>query len=168
MTADPRPPAPLFRERLGVPVRWWLVALFFVVSVFVAVAFYLGPLNGLIAAVLCAGIVAAVLVPYGSLTVTVDERALTVGPNRIEWAWVGGATTLDADAARHRLGPGADVRAHLAVRPYVQESVEVTVVDAADPHPYWLISSRRAAELAAAVNAHAGARTAEEVTDADS
>jgi len=168
VSSDPRQPAPVFQERLSVPLRWWLVALSFVISVFVAVAFYLGPGNGLILTAACAAIVVAVLVPYGSRTITVDDEALTVGPHRIEWAWVGGAKALDAAAARHRLGPDADVRAHLVVRPYIPEGVEVTVVDIADPHPYWFVNSRRAAELADAINARAVASLPAETTDAES
>lgn len=167
MPVDPPAPAAAFREQLTVPVRWWLVALFFVVSVFVAVGFYLLPLTGLIAALVCAGVVVAVLVPYGSLTVSVDDRALTVGASRIEWTWVGGAKALDPAETRHRLGPGADARAHLAMRPYLPEAVEVTIDDPADPHPYWLVSSRRAVELAAAINARS-LPVREETTDAES
>lgn len=168
MSADPRPAPPEFREQLTVPIRWWLVALFFIVSVFVAVGFYLRPANGFIAAMISTGVVAAVLVPYGSLKVLIDHSGLTVGASRIDWAWVAGARALDAEAARHRLGPGADARAHLAVRPYVAEAVEVTIHDPADPHPYWLVSSRRAGEFADAVNARAEAATSEEAPDAGS
>lgn len=165
----PPPANPSFVERLAVPVRWWLIALFFVVSVFVAIAFYLGPLYGAIITVVAATPVAAVLLSYGSARVSVDEQALTVGPNRIEWEWVGGAQALDAPAARRRLGTDADARAHLVVRPYLSEVVEVTIADAADPHPYWLIGSRRAAALAAAINARVSSPVEpQERTDADS
>lgn len=168
MPAHPPAPVAEFSEQVTVPVRWWLVALFFVLSVLVAVGFYLLPTNGLIAALLCAGVIVAVLLPYGSLKVSVDDRALTVGASRIEWAWVGGAKALDAAEARHRLGRGADARAHLAVRPYAPEAVEVTIADPADPHPYWLVSSRRATELADAINVRVAAVTPEGTTDAES
>ena len=46
---------------------------------------------------------------------------------------------------------GADARAFVTQRPWLSESVQVTVDDAADPHPYWLVSSRRPAQLAAAI-----------------
>lgn len=165
MSAEPAE----FRERFTVPVRWWLVVLFFVASVFVAVGFYLGPVNGLVVTGLCAAVVAAVLVPYGALLVRVDDQALTVGPNRIAWEWVGGAQALDAEAARQRLGAGADARGYLIVRPYLREAVEVTLADSADPHPYWLVGSRQARELAAAINSRVGAPdTAEERTNAES
>lgn len=147
-----------FSERLHVPLRWWFMVLFFVASAFVAVAFYLGPLNGLIVSVVLLGLVVAVLIPFGRLRIAVDDEALAVGNSRIEWQWVAGARALDAEASRRRLGPGADARAHLATRPYLNESVEVTLADPADPHPYWLIGSRAAGRLADAINAHTGQR----------
>ncbi|MPN07380.1 hypothetical protein SDC9_154650 [bioreactor metagenome] len=49
------------------------------------------------------------------------------------------------------MGAGADVQAFLATRPYIRRVVEVTLADPADPHPYWLISSRHPEELADAI-----------------
>lgn len=158
MPTAPQPPAArtAHRERLFVPVYWWIIVVFFLLSTFVAVAFYLGPWNGLLITAVAAGIVAAVLLPYGSATVKVDEDALTVGRSRVEWRWVARATALERAETRSRLGPGADARAHLVVRPYLAEAVEITLADPADPHPYWLVGSRQPTALAAAINARAG------------
>lgn len=160
------PPAALteHRERLFVPVHWWIIVALFLISIFAAIAFYLGAWNGVLVTAVAAGVVAAVLLPYGAARITVDDAALTVGPNRIEWRWVAGATALDRDETRHRLGPGADVRAHLATRPYLSEAVEVTLADPADDHPYWLITSRQPVDLAASINAHARSMPSEERT----
>lgn len=147
-------PMPTFRERLAVPLWWWLVAGAFVLSVLVAAGFALGAWPGIVLTVASSALVAAVLVPYGKQRTVVDEHALTVGDSRVEWRWVADARALDADQARLRLGTGADARAHLAVRPYTPQAVEVTIDDPADPHPYWLVGSRHAEELAAAVRAH--------------
>ncbi len=48
-------------------------------------------------------------------------------------------------------GPDADARAYLLLRPYLREAVMVQVVDPADPVPYWLVSTGRPSELAAAL-----------------
>lgn len=148
-----------YSERLSAPVRWWLVALAFVLSLFLAAGFSLGPVPGGLIGVGALAIVTVVLRSFGASRTTVDAQALTVGINRIEWPWVGTARALDADATRRRLGPEADARAHLATRPYLPESVEIAIADPADPHPYWLIGSRHATALAAAINARSGART---------
>ena len=53
--------------------------------------------------------------------------------------------------AAHAVGPGADHRAFLFTRPFIRDVVKVTLDDPADPHPYWLVSTRDAAALAAAL-----------------
>ncbi|TGO04813.1 DUF3093 domain-containing protein [Serinibacter arcticus] len=67
-------------------------------------------------------------------------------------AWhVGEVTELDREASRRALGPGSDARAYLAHRGWIRTAVRVRVLDPQDPTPYWLISTRRPAELAAAL-----------------
>ncbi|PWD49832.1 DUF3093 domain-containing protein [Serinibacter arcticus] len=67
-------------------------------------------------------------------------------------AWhIGEVTELDRAASREALGPGADARAHLAHRGWITTAVKVSVLDPDDPTPYWLVSTRRPAELAAAL-----------------
>jgi hypothetical protein len=49
-------------------------------------------------------------------------------------------------------GVDADARAFLLLRPYLKRSLKVQVLDPADPTPYWLLSTRRPAKLAEALN----------------
>src|SRR5690606_41628631 len=58
---------------------------------------------------------------------------------------------LDVDGLRAAMGPEADARAFVCHRPWVRQGVRVAVVDPRDPAPYWLVASRRPAELAAAL-----------------
>ena len=51
------------------------------------------------------------------------------------------------------MGPDADARAFLVIRPYLTRAVRVPVTDPADPTPYWLVGSRHPDALAAALNA---------------
>jgi hypothetical protein len=89
---------------------------------------------------------------YGSLLVAVEPGGLRVGGAFVETAHVGEVATLDRAAYRTRLGTGADARAYLATRPYLDHGVVVTIDDPADPTPYWLVSSRRPDALAAALD----------------
>ena len=67
-------------------------------------------------------------------------------------AWhVGDVAVLDREACRQALGPNADARAYLAHRGWIGTAVKVSVQDPADPTPYWLISTRRPDDLAAAL-----------------
>lgn len=50
-------------------------------------------------------------------------------------------------------GRDANARAYLLLRPYIATGVRITIDDPTDPAPYWLLSSRRATELAAALSA---------------
>ena len=83
--------------------------------------------------------------------ITVDDEGLRVGRYRLEAAYLGEVVPHSAGATRDRLGRDADRRALLVVRGYIPTSVEVAIADPADPHPYWLISTRRPDELAAAL-----------------
>ena len=95
--------------------------------------------------------VAVAAVAAGTATVRVEADGLRVGPNLLEWTYVGDARHLDVEESRRRLGPRADARAFLCTRAWLPRVVEVTVDDPADPHPYWLVSSRHPEELADAI-----------------
>ena len=148
----------LFRERLSVPVLWWVLAFGFAVSVLLAIGLYLGPAWGIGAAAVALA-VAAWLFSRAAVLIVVDPRAIRIGRAEIEHRYIGGALALDAQATRQRSGVEADARAHLVLRPYVASSVEITLDDPADPVPYWLVSSRRPAELAAALTRASGRPT---------
>lgn len=145
----------LFRERLTVPVAWWVLAALFAVSMLAAIGFYLGPAWGIGVAVVSMGAAALIFTTMG-VVVSVDDTELRIGRAVIERSYVGTVTALDAAATERRGGVEADARAHLVLKPYIRTAVEVVLDDPDDPVPYWLVSSRRPARLAAAL---AGATT---------
>jgi hypothetical protein len=139
-----------YRERLNPPPVWWVLAALLALSAGVAVGFYLGLPLGLGVGVAAMAVGAAVLIS-ASTEIVVEDRWFRVGRARIEFDYVGGCRALDAEQTSRRSGPEADARAYLVQRPYVATAVEVAVDDAADPAPYWLVSSRRPAALVAAI-----------------
>lgn len=146
-------PAQPYTETLRVPPAWWVAGLLVVVAVWWAF-FVAGPGSvALAAAAVALAIVVTGLVRYGDATVSIDAGGLRAGRAYLPWRYVGAATALDAEATRRTLGVDADARAYLLTRPYVGCAVRVGVVDDLDPTPYWLISSRKPAELAACLNA---------------
>jgi len=142
----------LFRERLTVPVAWWVLAALFALSLLLASGFYLGPVWGIGSALVTMAVAAAVFTSL-STVVTVDAGELRVGRAVIERSYIGSCSALDAEAAERRGGVDADARAHLVLRPYIRTAVEIALDDPADPVPYWLVSSRHPARLAAALSA---------------
>lgn len=140
-----------YRERLSVPVRWWVLAALFAGSVWVAYAVATPSLvAGLAAGVLSVG-AGALLLGYGRVRIEVGPQGLRAGRALLPWWACGGAVPLDPGAMRRLSGPDADARAYLLLRPYLQCGVRVDVRDERDPTPYWLIATRHPDQLSDAV-----------------
>ena len=152
-----------YRERLHVPVVWWLLAGGLALSLLLALGFSAGPVWGVVAAVAGLAVATAIFL-QSAVRIEVDDAMIRVGRARIEHRYIGGAEALDPEQTRRRAGVEADARAHLVLRPYIGTAVEITLDDPDDPVPYWLISSRRPKALAAALAAAAPAPRPDAVT----
>jgi len=123
------------------------------------------PLGTAVAAgtfVVAVGALAALLVRGAatvSVTATADGGTFTAGPARLPLGVVGDVEALDGEQMRHARGRGLDARAYLCLRGWVPTGVRVHLRDPADPAPYWLVSSRHPAALAAALSAAARSAT---------
>jgi hypothetical protein len=104
-----------------------------------------------VAVVVTAAIVTWWLAGLGRVRVEVDDVALYAGRAVLPRDVVGSVDVLDHEATRRVLGPDADARAFLVTRPYVRGAVKVEVADAADPTPYWIVSSRAPEQLASSL-----------------
>ena len=140
-----------YSERLKVPALWLVVAALGLLSLAVAVFAYLpvgqsAAFTGLAVVGAAAGLYA-----YGRTPLTVDGEAFTAGRYRLERSYIADAEAITGADAAHAVGPGADHRAFLFTRPFIRDVVKVTLDDPADPHPHWLVSTRDAAALAAAL-----------------
>lgn len=144
-----------YRERLTAPVSWWLAALAFgAVWGWIMLVATTWPI-AVTTTVIITGIGVYLVWRHGSLLIAVDGEALRVGRASIDRAHLGAVTPLHRADYRLRLGTGADARAYLVTRPYLDRGVLVPIEDASDPAPYWLVSSRRPDALAAALG-HTG------------
>jgi len=140
-----------YRERLGVPLRWWVQGTMLVATLWLAcIVAVPGAVAWVVTAVAMA-LLAAWLISYGSARLEVDEGGFRAGRARIGSAHLGAAEALDAERTRRVSGPEADARAFLVLRPYLKRAVRVEITDPADPAPYWLVSSRHPEELAGAL-----------------
>ena len=93
----------------------------------------------------------AYLVHLSRGRVRVADGVLHVPGARIPLDQLGGVTVLDREGTRRVRGPLADMRAHVATRGWLSQSVRVQVEDPEDDTPYWLIGTRHPHELAAAL-----------------
>lgn len=142
-----------YDERLGVPLRWWAQGTMLVASLWLAVVVATPPVVASVVTALALLVMVVAFLGWGSARLTVGDGSFRAGRARIPLHLLGEAVPLDADAMRRRAGVDADARAFLLLRGYVKGGVQVDVVDPADPTPYWLVSSRRPARLAAALEA---------------
>jgi hypothetical protein len=96
-------------------------------------------------------LVAAAIFVSAAIVISVDAREIQIGRASIEHGYISSCRALTAEQTRQRAGVEADARAHLVLRPYVKTAVEITLDDPDDPVPYWLVSTRRPQQLAAAL-----------------
>jgi hypothetical protein len=141
-----------YDERLTPPAWLWVAVA--AMALALGVSFYaaLGPVPGLLAAVVPAGLLGALLVRSAAV-VRVEDGHLVAGPARIPVDALGPARALDAEESRRVRGPDSDPAGFHLIRGWVPAGVRAEVVDPSDPTPYWFVASRHPHQLAAAVEA---------------
>ena len=111
-------PAATYRERLHVPLRWWVQATMFLATVWLA---FTVAVPGWLAWAATAALLAAVYGMFawvGSVRVEVRDGVLYAGPARIALEHLGPAVALDKEQTHRVHGVDADARAFLVTRPY--------------------------------------------------
>ncbi len=150
-----------YRERLRVPLAWWLLAL--PSALIIGATVYAGlpwPWPIIIVGGVMAGCV-AILISLSQGRVEVGAGEVRAGGAALPLTAVGEVIVLDEKQTTRLRGPRADPAAYLYSRPFLKQSVYLSVdptASAARPAtprvsgvPYWLIGTRHPAELAAAV-----------------
>jgi hypothetical protein len=136
-----------YRERVHAPAWLWLGAVALTASLGVAYGYRLGAAAGAVTFVVAQLLVSWWLLATAPLVV-VDDLVLRAGRARLPLRYVGRIAPLDAAQSRDARGRLADPAAYLCLRAWVSQSVLVEVEDPADPHPYWLVSTRHGHDLA--------------------
>lgn len=138
-----------YREVIRPP--WWIYA--GVTAMVALFCFTFAAVIGVPAATVLFFVLAALMgwvVERRSLVLTVDDEAFHAGSVLIERSEILDAVALDAAGLRDVAGPDADGRAAMVLRNLATKSgVKVDV--SSDRPPYWLVSSKRPQELAAAL-----------------
>ena len=139
-----------FREVLRPPL--WLLALiyFFFLSLVLSIWAALGNSAALFTLI---GVTLILLLIYfkGALVIEVDENELRVGSAHISHQYLGQATWCNATTSKMLRTRDADPAAHLAIRFWHPETVQIPVNDPRDKTPYWLITSKEGVKLVEAL-----------------
>ena len=140
-----------YTEQLRAPAGVWILGMF---TAFLFASMAWAGFNVLVAitsyVVICGGC-AAVLLAWGRATVEVSDGELRAGAVTLPLAMAGEVAALDEAGTRVMRGPSANPQAYLLSRPYLKQAVYVEVIGEHQNRPYWLIGTRRPAELAAAI-----------------
>jgi hypothetical protein len=142
---------PAYRERLRPPF-WLFFALALLIPGMLLIFLPIDSRVGVVAAIVvyaAAVTVAAVAVP----SVEVTRSELVAKGARLPLSLTGAVSVHRGEEASLERGQRLDSRAWLVIRGGLDAVVRVEVADDRDPAPYWLISSRRPDELAAAIEA---------------
>lgn len=140
-----------YRERLSVPVTWWLLTAL-CVAIFGTTLWAGLPLAAVIAVfVALAGLAGALLISWGRAVIEVTGTGLRAGGRLLDLTAAGRVEALDAEQTRLMRGPRADPAAFLLLRPYLPKSVYIEIAGRPAGEPYWLIATRHPAGLAAAI-----------------
>ena len=147
-----------FQERRQVPWWWWAVAILLLVPSVEAVV-VLGPdmtgsagwVSAAVVLVVTVAVIAAAFVLLSRSSVEVGQAGLRAGRYALPATAIGRVRELDPVAAREVLGPSARADARLCLLPWIKTAVQVEVVGDDSAAPYWVVATRRPAELAAAL-----------------
>ena len=143
-----------YRERLRVPLAWWLLAVPTVLILGATLYAGLPEPWPIVIMVGLAAICATLLITMGLATVEVSRGTLRAGDAALPLTAVSEVVILDEKQTMRLRGPRADPAAHLYSRPYLKESVYLAVNPASpsgSAAPYWLIGTRHPAELTAVI-----------------
>jgi len=106
-----------------------------------------------------AGVVSAVVLYGGIVTlllatspvIAVTDAEIVAGRARLPLRFAGTPEAFDGEGATLERGRHLDARAWVVIRGWVRPVLKVPVEDPGDPTPYWLFSTRRPHEVAAAI-----------------
>ncbi|WP_027499551.1 DUF3093 domain-containing protein [Rhodococcus sp. UNC363MFTsu5.1] len=147
------PTAPIYSERLWVPLWWWAAGL--AVAGLLAAEVHMGN-PGLLAwlpYVLLLPFPVWVLLWLSRLRIEVGagpgRGELRVGRANLPLDVISRVAVVPATAKSAALGRQLDPAAYVQHRTWIKTMVLIVLDDPEDPTPYWLVSTRKPAELAA-------------------
>jgi hypothetical protein len=140
----------LFREVIRPP--FWLISFLYFMLFSLVLAIWAAFDDAAALNAFAIAIVLGLLAMYMATTeITVDGSELRIKRAHIELRYIGEATIIDKKEFAIARTRGADPAAYFALTFWISKGVRIEIEDPRDPTPYWLISTKRAAELKAAL-----------------
>jgi hypothetical protein len=140
-----------YRERLLVPVSYWLLAVPSIAFLGAEAWFVAGGIVPPITLAVLSILAAAFLLNWGSATIEVTAGVLRAGRDTLPLGQASEVIALDEKQTALLRGSRADPAAHQFLRPYVKRAVYIGLADQTEGVPYWLVSTRHPDRLTAAI-----------------
>jgi hypothetical protein len=157
-----------YRERLLVPVSYWLLAVPVALTLGAEAYFFVdGFIPPLFIALVFAAM-AAFLLKWSSATIEVTGAVLRAGRDTLALSEADEVIALDEKQAMVLRGPRADPSAHILLRPYLKRAVYIGLADPSQGVPYWLVATRHPEQLAAAIESARNVRDSHQSGDWES
>jgi hypothetical protein len=138
-----------YRERLW-PAPWVFIATALVIPASLLVFLPISTTAGIVCAIVLYGAIVVTLL-VTTPAVDVDDALFTAGRARLPRTAIAAVTAFTGQEATAQRGTQLDARAWLLLRGWIPGLVKVQLDDPSDPTPYWLVSTRHPAALAAAL-----------------
>lgn len=139
----------LFRERLYA-APWLFLATALIMPACLGVFWPINRTVGIVLAIVMYAVIVALLIGF-SPVLEVTDAEFRAGRANIEREYIGRVESFSGTEASLERGRRLDARAWLLLRGSLPV-VKVPITDAADPVPYWIVSTRRPHELASVLN----------------
>ena len=128
---------------------WWFSLLVLGLDLSIVIALWAGlgntaALLGLFSTL----VISCFFYQFTSLVINVDDDVLRIGPAKIEKRFLGQVEILDRAKMQHFMRQGFNPRAFYSVRFWIKSGIKIEINDPRDPTPFWIASSKRAAEIA--------------------
>ena len=140
-----------YAEKSKLPLKVWVFVIGMTVSIYLAIWAPLGVMPALLMTLLFFVGILAVLNKMQT-RVSISKDYLYANNAKIEIKYIKKAIPLNKLEFRDLNGVFADPAAFLATNFWTNTGVKIELKDKNDPTPYWLISSKRANEIAEKLN----------------
>ena len=140
-----------YAEKSKLPLKVWVFVIGMSISIYLAIWAPLGVISALLMTILFLVGFLAVLNKMQT-RVFISKDYLYANNAKIEIKYIKKAIPLNSAEFRDLNGVSADPAAFLATNFWTNTGVKIELKDKNDPTPYWLISSKRATEIAKKLN----------------
>lgn len=143
-----------FREVI-LPPLWLIAFMYFMLASLVLAVWAAFDYAATVNAAAIAVVLGLVAIYMSTSEITYDGDELRIKRAHIEAKYLGKATVIDRKEFAIARTRGADPAAFFPLTFWISEGLRIEIEDPRDPTPYWLISTKRAAQLKAALEENA-------------